>query len=112
MDFFPGEPVSTSTCHGFGGNQAWSLTASGEIESDELCLTVSGPASTVKMNTCHRKKESQEWIYNTATKQVQHAITQTCLSAYVDPSAADRVNLHPCDQSDPHQIWEFGGFKR
>ncbi|OQV12866.1 Polypeptide N-acetylgalactosaminyltransferase 1 [Hypsibius exemplaris] len=106
-----GEPVSSSMCHGFGGNQAWAFTANGEIENDELCLDTSSSSTPIRMNTCHRRKEYQEWKYDPATKQIVHVIFNMCLSAAVDTSSPDGMRVYPCQTGDALQVWEVAGYK-
>ncbi|XP_055343923.1 polypeptide N-acetylgalactosaminyltransferase 13-like [Paramacrobiotus metropolitanus] len=106
-----GEPVSSSACHGFGGNQAWSHTGRGEIQNDELCLDATTLGGIIKMTTCHRKKGNQEWRYISSSKWLQHVPTQGCLSASVDPMNPDTLRLQDCNVSDPFLMWELGGFK-
>lgn len=98
-------------CHNFGGNQAWSLTGKGEIENDELCLEATSATAPVKLNTCHRRKEHQEWRYHPDTKQLEHVILELCLTADVDPLSPDTHRLVACSSEDLLQRWELGGYK-
>ena len=106
-----GEFVSSSQCHGFGGNQAWSYTENGEIENDELCLELTSSSNPVRMNNCHRRKEYQEWRYDPATKHMIHVIFNMCLSAAIDTSTPDSMRVYPCQVGDHLQSWELAGYK-
>lgn len=58
-----GQQPSITQCHQMGGNQVWALTKSGEIRSDEMCLSIRGmnlPMKyNVKLEKCLMSKISQ-----------------------------------------------------
>ena len=65
-----GQSPGLSGCHGLGGNQVWSLTESGEIRTDELCLSVRTlPLKyTLRMEKCVLSKISQYHRFNYDTQ--------------------------------------------
>uniref|UniRef100_A0A7E4V1U7 Polypeptide N-acetylgalactosaminyltransferase n=1 Tax=Panagrellus redivivus TaxID=6233 RepID=A0A7E4V1U7_PANRE len=105
-----GETPGLVTCHGVGGNQAWSLTRDGTIRSDELCLTAySGytGGTGIKMEKCAVKTVSRNvFKYDPVSRMVQHPSTDRCLSIKSTSLAMD-----DCNNLDPDQQWSFANFK-
>ncbi|XP_041422153.1 polypeptide N-acetylgalactosaminyltransferase 1-like [Xenopus laevis] len=58
------EKVGIFNCHGMGGNQVFSYTASKEIRTDDLCLDVSKLNGPVIMLKCHHLRGNQLWEYD------------------------------------------------
>ncbi|KAI6222366.1 Ricin-type beta-trefoil lectin domain protein [Aphelenchoides fujianensis] len=101
-----GQSPGLSACHGMGGNQVWSLTTSGEIRSDELCLSVRGmPLKyTLRMEKCLLSKISQwhRFEYDEETKQVRSTKHDLCI--VVENGGLD---LASCATLTPASQWTF-----
>ena len=82
-----GGTVGLYTCHGSGGNQQWSLTKSGQIKHQDLCLGVSGASreETLVLSQC----DNSEYQVSGSVRQCK---------------AAD-LNLY-CAEVESHQGWE------
>ncbi|CAD5214294.1 unnamed protein product [Bursaphelenchus okinawaensis] len=103
-----GQQPALSPCHGLGGNQVWVLTESGEIRSDELCLSVRGmnlPMKyTVKLEKCLMSKISQwhRFEFDKSTGSLKHIKFDKCVEADSDGT----LFVNSCSDS-PKQKWTF-----
>ncbi|ODM95006.1 Polypeptide N-acetylgalactosaminyltransferase 2 [Orchesella cincta] len=91
-------------CHGEGGNQEWSLTKSGLIQHDEICLSM--PTSLyvgapVVLTPC---EDASKWYYSKDKLIQSQDKPGFCISA-----SADSSNLVSaiCDPDDYLQKFEF-----
>lgn len=93
-----GQQPGLSTCHGQGGNQAWSLTGDGEIRTDETCLAAKNGNGVIQMEKCAIKRPNprQQFRYIPSTGQLMHIKSQMCLA--VDKSSDNPMPaLMDCD---------------
>ncbi|KJH43020.1 glycosyltransferase, group 2 family protein [Dictyocaulus viviparus] len=103
-------PVGVQSCHGSGGNQAWSLTAHGEIRSDDLCLSAGASLSVdnvVRLERCNVASTNPKHVfqYNPENGHIIHMKTNRCLSLLLGKEAV----LQSCDFS-PEQMWIVEGY--
>ncbi|VDO61455.1 unnamed protein product [Haemonchus placei] len=100
-------PVGIQTCHGSGGNQAWSLTGRGEIRSDDLCLSSSSLDNLVRLERCNVASSNTKHLfkYDNENKQLIHVKTRYCVTA----SDGKEVVVRPCNFS-PDQTWALEGY--
>ncbi|XGW17875.1 hypothetical protein V3C99_002467 [Haemonchus contortus] len=100
-------PVGIQTCHGSGGNQAWSLTGRGEIRSDDLCLSSSSLDNLVRLERCNVASSNTKHLfkYDSENKQLIHVKTRYCVTA----SDGKEVVVRPCNFS-PDQTWALEGY--
>lgn len=51
-------------CHHLGSNQAWVMTAKGEIRNDNMCIDAPIESGQVLIYNCHGDGGNQKWEYN------------------------------------------------
>ncbi|OXA61133.1 Polypeptide N-acetylgalactosaminyltransferase 2 [Folsomia candida] len=98
------EPAQVFQCHGAGGNQDWSLTKEGQIQHDDICLSM--PASLfigapVVFQSCD---QASKWYFNKDELIQSQDKPGFCVSA--TPDSNDLV-FAICDQDDYLQKFEF-----
>lgn len=52
------------SCHHMGANQAWVMTAKGEIKNDNMCIDAPVKGGDVVIYNCHGGGGNQKWDYN------------------------------------------------
>ncbi|VDM47753.1 unnamed protein product [Toxocara canis] len=110
-----GELAGAGTCHGIGGNQAWSLTFEGEIRSDEVCLApeaVSGRKIKfdVKLEKCSTTSVNvnHQFDYDAMTGLLKHRQSGRCLELAGD---AATLQIRDCIPTLDAQKWQLEGYK-
>lgn len=106
-----GSSVGLYACHGTGGNQAWRLLKSGELQHGELCVLGRGRGQVV-LKACVDEGQppaAMQFVYNAATQTITNRATHMCLDgAGHQPGSNDVVvRLAPCQQGLPAQIWSL-----
>uniref|UniRef100_A0A1I7YGV5 Polypeptide N-acetylgalactosaminyltransferase n=1 Tax=Steinernema glaseri TaxID=37863 RepID=A0A1I7YGV5_9BILA len=106
-------PLTASPCNG----KEWYLSQRGEIRLFDFCLQygeglpiprlASLLRMSVEMTSCNLQQDSQEWKYDSYTGQISHALTGWCLTMTEDSGT---MAMNDCDDTDPHQKWEFQNF--
>lgn len=93
-----GSPISLYSCHGTGGNQAWTFGSSGQIRHGSVCLT--GPNSAeagavVVLMPCN-PAQNQKWEKRrhriTNTFSIFHPLSSMCL----DARDSRQISIQPC----------------
>ncbi|KAI1729955.1 glycosyl transferase family 2 domain-containing protein [Ditylenchus destructor] len=106
------QPAGVSPCHGIGGNQAWSITANGEVRSDELCLASKtlSLGGEVQMDKCSTTSINTKHIfaYEPQLKFLIHKHTAQCL---VVGSDGNTLQLVPCTESPENAKWEVQNYR-
>lgn len=105
------------TCHGYGADQAFAYTGSGEIMTDGNCLEVPIGTRQPRFGRCHSPSSGggglQKWVYSNSTKQFRHQITRLCLAEQnlteeaVEESDGPKLGLKNCTAGKRNQQWEW-----
>uniref|UniRef100_A0AC34QV47 Polypeptide N-acetylgalactosaminyltransferase n=1 Tax=Panagrolaimus sp. JU765 TaxID=591449 RepID=A0AC34QV47_9BILA len=105
-----GENAGTSPCHGIGGNQAWSLTANGQIRSDEICLAISSgftASNNLRLERCFiGQNDRQIFTYDLKTKLITHKKSGNCVEL-----KGNELILSDCQENNSTMQWEFENYK-
>ncbi|KAF6027953.1 GALNT1 [Bugula neritina] len=97
-----GEPATLYQCHGLGGNQAFALTADGNIQADDICIVGSG---SVRLSSC--RANSNEWSYSAGDQQLKNNPSNLCLAVVTHQD----LTLEKCILGKPSQVWVLENVK-
>ncbi|KAK0422767.1 hypothetical protein QR680_007771 [Steinernema hermaphroditum] len=101
--------LQLSSCN---DNMHWYLSKRGEIRLFDFCVEFGNSPlprlaaliyEKLRMQTCHLRKDNQEWKYDHNTGLIQNVPTGWCLMVTKDSG----VKMGYCDEKDPLQKWEF-----
>ena len=87
----PGGRLATHACHDRGGNQAWRLTADGQLRHPSGVCAVARRTGNVEMQPCaagHAAGAEQAWRVLPPQK-LQHVSTGKCLTGPLAGAAGD-----------------------
>ncbi|VDK42396.1 unnamed protein product [Anisakis simplex] len=106
--------AGTATCHGIGGNQAWSFTSNGEVRSDEICLTPKGRSQRTEIMEVILEKcsttgtsRNQQFDYDVQTTLLRHRVSGGCLELESEVT----LLIKKCNPTSGSQRWELEGYK-
>ncbi|KAE9553428.1 hypothetical protein FO519_003387 [Halicephalobus sp. NKZ332] len=106
-----GEDAGVSPCHGIGGNQAWSLTATGQIRSDENCIAISSgftASNRIRLEKCFiGRNDRQIFTYDPNTGIIMHRKSGSCVVL----KDSNSLILAECNASDPSMQWNLENYK-
>jgi hypothetical protein len=118
--------VCRFSCHGSGGNQAWTLTNEGELRHDDLCVVATQSGRDASFRDCPDdvlpKSYVRFWLFVvcslliggetvqvwewTSGRQLRNSETNLCLEMAAPQSNA-AIKLSSCMGTNPFQIWAF-----
>lgn len=99
-----GKTAGLYPCHDYGGNQEWTLTVSGSIKHDSMCLspTSYSSMSLIIMKSCD--SSTDEWKYDENTKQLRLKVVNLCLDTL---GVHDMMSVNVCDNLNSNQKWDY-----
>jgi len=107
-----GEDAGVSPCHGIGGNQAWSLTATGQIRSDESCIAVSSgftASNKLRLEKCFiGRNDRQIFTFDPTSRTIMHRKSGSCVVL----KEGNSLILADCNPNDPTMQWELENYKQ
>ena len=94
--------MSSSGCHGFGGNQLFRLNTEGQLTSGEWCTEVDKDGRGVTVAWCRFGDNSGPWEYREGEQQMYHRPSGNCLA--LEPESS-RPIMRPCDRNNAYHKW-------
>ena len=109
----PGGRLATHACHDRGGNQAWRLTADGQLRHPSGVCAVARRTGSVEMQPCaagHAAGAEQAWRVLPPQK-LQHVSTGKCLTGPLAGAAGDLL-VDRCSSGNKQQRWLQPGCRK
>jgi len=109
-----GNPVGMYSCHGQGGNQAFTLTRGKELKTEgDLCIDAKGSKQRYvpMLRACAEDAliNSQLWTLS-EEGLLKNPLTKMCLDR-AGHDNGENMAINPCDPKAPGQLWTFGNYR-